>query len=58
MAYTGEEIFERSMAVMDEISETGALNPDDVAEYRAKAPLLLDIWSRRMAKTAGVKKSF
>ena len=50
MAYTGQEIFERAMAVMDEISETGALNPDDVAEYKAKAPLLLDIWSRRMAK--------
>lgn len=58
MAYTGQEIFERAMAVMDEISETGALNPDDVAEYEAKAPLLLDIWSRRMAKTAGRKKSF
>ena len=29
MAYTGREIFERSMAVMDEISETGTLNPDD-----------------------------
>lgn len=56
--YTGQEIFERSMAVMDEISETGTLNPDDVAEYEAKAPLLLDIWSKRMAKTAGVKKSF
>ena len=58
MAYTGRELFERAMAVMDEISETGALNPDDVAEYEAKAPLLLDIWSRRMAKTAGRKKSF
>ena len=58
MAYTGQEIFERAMAVMDEISETGALNPDDVAEYKAKAPLLLDIWSHRMAKTAGKKKSF
>jgi len=58
MAYTGRELFERSMAVMDEISENGTLNPDDVAEYEAKAPLLLDIWSRRMAKTAGTKKSF
>lgn len=56
--YTGQEIFERAMAVMDEISETGTLNPDDVAEYEAKAPLLLDMWSRRMAKTAGVKKTF
>ena len=37
MAYTGQELFERAMAVMDEISETGALNPDDVAEYKAKA---------------------
>ena len=58
MAYTGNEIFERSMAVMDEISETGTLNPDDVAEYKGKASLLLDIWSKRMAKTAGRKKSF
>jgi hypothetical protein len=58
MAYTGRELFERAMAVMDEISETGVLNPDDVAEYEAKAPLLLDIWSRRMAKVAGKKKTF
>ena len=56
--YTGQELFKRAMAVMDEISETGSLNPDDVAEYEAKAPLLLDIWSKRMAKHAGKKKSF
>ena len=58
MAYTGEEIFEMSMAIMDEIAETGTMNPDDVAEYRAKAPLLLEIWSKRMAKRAGAKKTF
>ena len=56
--YTGEEIFERAMAVMDEISPNGTLNPDDIAEYKAKAPMLLDIWSRRMTRIAGVKKTF
>lgn len=55
---TGLEIFERAMAMMDEISENGTLNPDDVAEYRAKAPYLLDMWSRKMAKAAGRKKTF
>lgn len=54
--YTGEEIFERAMAVMDEISPNGTLNPDDIAEYKAKAPMLLDIWSRRMTRIAGKKK--
>ena len=58
MSYTGEEIFKMSMAVMDEISETGTMSPDDVAEYKAKAPLLLEMWSKRMAKRAGEKKTF
>lgn len=58
MAYIGEEIFAITMAVMDEISETGTLNPDDVAEYRIKSPMLLDFWSKLMAKIAGKKKSF
>ncbi len=58
MAYTGEEIFMMAMAKMDEMTETGSLNPEDVAEYRAKAPYLLEIWSKRMAKRAGQKKIF
>ncbi len=58
MSYTGQELFERAMAVMDAISENGTMDPDEVAEYRAKAPLLLDLWSKRMAKTAGRKKTF
>jgi len=56
--YTGKEIFEMAMAVMDEISENGQLSPDDVAEYRAKAPYLLELWSKRMAKSFGNKKTF
>lgn len=58
MAYTGQEIFERCMAVMDEMQTDGTLSTDDVAEYKAKAPMLLDIWSKRMAKSAGKKKTF
>lgn len=58
MAYTGEKIFMMAMAKMDEMTETGSLNPEDVAEYRAKAPYLLEIWSKRMAKRAGQKKIF
>lgn len=58
MAYLGRELFGMAMAEMDEISETGTLNPDDVAEYEAKSPYLLEVWSKRMAKSAGKKKSF
>lgn len=58
MAYTGEEIFERSMAVMDSMNEDGTVSQEDVADYKGKAANLLDIWSKRMAKTAGKKKTF
>ena len=56
--YTGQELFERSMAVMDSMNEDGTISQDDVADYKGKAANLLDIWSKRMAKTAGKKKSF
>ena len=58
MAYTGEELFERSMAVMDSMNEDGTVSQEDVADYKGKAANLLDIWSKRMAKTAGKKKTF
>lgn len=56
--YTGQELFDRSMAVMDEMTESGTINAEDTAEYASKAPNLLDLWSKRMAKTAGKKKTF
>ena len=41
------------MAVMDSMNEDGTISQDDVADYKGKAANLLDIWSKRMAKTAG-----
>jgi len=46
------------MAVMDSMNEDGTVSTDDTADYEGKAPNLLDIWSKRMARTAGKKKTF
>lgn len=36
-----EDIFEMTMAMIDEMTQTGALDEDSVAEYKAKAPYIL-----------------
>ena len=52
MAYTGRELFERAMAVMDEISKQGL----ERAMRNTKPKLIVvGYMERRMAKTAGRK---
>lgn len=40
---TGEEIFEITMGLIDEILVTGQLDGETTQEYRAKAPFILDM---------------
>lgn len=50
MSYTGTEIFERAIVVIDELSGTGLVNDTQVAEHKYRAPLLLDLWQKEHAK--------
>ena len=44
MAYTGTEIFDRAIAILDELSDTGTVLDSQVSEYKYRAPYLLDVW--------------
>jgi hypothetical protein len=44
MAYTGTEIFNMSVAIMDALSDTGAVTDAQTKDYKFKTPYLLDLW--------------
>lgn len=48
--YTGQEIFNISIAILDELSDSGTVNPSQVKEYSNRAPFLLDMWQREIGK--------
>lgn len=57
MSYTGTEIFNMAVAVIDELSDTGAIVDSQIAEYKYRAPYLLDMWQHEMAKTGDLYKT-
>ncbi|NLO46749.1 MAG: hypothetical protein GX111_00290 [Clostridiales bacterium] len=46
MAYTGTEIFNIAIAIIDELSQAGTISENQVKEYKYRAPYLLDMWQR------------
>ena len=58
MSYTGTEIFARSIAVIDELSDTGAVSATQTKEYSNRAPYLLDMWQKEMSKNGIEPKAF
>jgi hypothetical protein len=58
MSYTGTEIFDRAIAILDELSDTGAVVDSQIKEYKYRAPYLLDLWQKEMAKSGDFFKTF
>lgn len=58
MPYTGTEIFNISVSIIDEISDTGTINDNQVKEYKYRAPYLLDMWQKELAKSGDLFKTF
>jgi hypothetical protein len=54
MSYTAQEIFEQSIVIIDELSDTGTINDSQVNEYKYKAPRLLDMWQHEAAKNGNL----
>jgi len=54
MAYTADEIYQMSIAIMDELSESGTIDINQTKEYRYKAPRFLDMWQKKMAQTGNL----
>lgn len=46
--YTAQDIFNMSIVLMDELSDSGTIDPNQTREYRYKAPYLLDMWQREI----------
>lgn len=58
MSYTGKKIFDRSIAVIDELSEGGYVNDSQIKEYKDRAPYLLDMFQKEVAKSGDLSKTF
>lgn len=56
--YTGTEIFNMAIAVIDELSDTGVVSDSQVKEYKYRAPYLLDMWQHEMAKNGDLYKTY
>lgn len=52
--YTGRKIFNQAIAIIDELSDTGAVDESQVSDYLARAPYLLDLWQKEMSKVEGL----
>lgn len=58
MAYTGNEICNMAIAIIDELSDTGTIVAAQVKEYQYRAPYLLDLWQHEMARSGDLFKTF
>ena len=48
MSYTGTEVFNQAIAILDELSDTGAIVDSQIKEYKYRAPYLLDLWQKEI----------
>jgi hypothetical protein len=49
MPYTGLDVFDRAIAIIDELSDTGVIVESQIKEYKYRAPFLLDLWQQEIA---------
>ena len=56
--YTAQEIYDMSVVIMDELSDAGTIDVNATSEYRYKAPRLLDMWQKEMARSGDLFKTF
>lgn len=58
MAVTGKNIFDKAISLIDELSDSGVVQDAQVREYKSRAPYLLDMWQKEMAKSGDLFKTF
>lgn len=49
--YTGTEVFNMAISVIDEITSNGTILDSQVKEYKNRAPYLLDMWQHEWANS-------
>jgi hypothetical protein len=52
---TAKNIFDKAIVIMDELTETGAVADSQILEYKHRAPYLLDMWQREIARIENVE---
>lgn len=57
MAYTAQDIFNMSIAIKNDLSETGLVTDDETAEFKHRAPYLLDAWQKEMADAGALRNT-
>ena len=55
---TGRDVFEKSISIIDELSDNGMVIDSQVKEYKSRAPYLLDLWQKEMVKSGDCYKTF
>lgn len=55
---TARNIFEKSISIIDELSDSGVVSDSQVREYRSRAPYLLDMFQKEVVKSSDLTKTF
>ncbi len=56
--YTCKKIFDRAISIIDELSDTGTVSDSQIKEYKNRAPYLLDMFQKEVAKSGDLFKTF
>jgi hypothetical protein len=52
---TAQQVFELTMGIIDELLESGAVDPQNTSEYRGRTPKLLSVLQGEVGKSENVK---
>jgi len=55
--YTAQDIFNMSIAIKNDLSETGLVTDDETAEFKHRAPYLLDAWQKELADIGALRNT-
>jgi hypothetical protein len=57
MSYTVQKIADRAIAIINDLSDAGTVSTVDSAEALHRAPYLLDLWQKEMARSGDLYKT-
>ena len=58
MSYTGTEIKDMAIVIIDELSDAGTVDLNKTKEYGNRAVMLLDMWQKEISKTGDLFRTF
>jgi hypothetical protein len=58
MSYTAQKITDMAIAIVNDLSDSGTVSTTDSAEALHRAPYLLDLWQKEMAKSGDLYKTY